>query len=393
MKALIEILNSYLDTSDIYSTQELNNVDDENSFGNHIDTFDDSFDIEKLNQYNIAIIGVGEDRNSKKSSGLRGVNIIRGYLYDLFVVKQSINVLELGNMKLGRSVNDTYFALKDLVKELVNNSIVPVIIGGSHDLTYPQYMAYEKMDSQFNLTTIDSRINIGKVDSSLSATTYLSKIVLENGSHLFNYTNLGYQKYLVPFQEVDMMSKLYFETLRVGEIQENISLCEPILRDSDIVSFDMSAIRMSDSPGSDCSSPNGLFGNEACQIGYYSGISDKVSSFGLFEYNPELDVNGQSGKLAAQIIWHFIDGFYNRVDDILNENKDDLRKFTVEVTVSDHKIVFLHSPKTNRWWIVVPVRGAKSDKNRVVACSSDDYKLATNGEIPDKWWKTYRLMN
>ena len=39
----------------------------------------------------------------------------------------------------GSSIEDTYFVVKSLVAELIKKRIIPVVIGGSQDLTYPMY--------------------------------------------------------------------------------------------------------------------------------------------------------------------------------------------------------------------------------------------------------------
>jgi hypothetical protein len=33
--------------------------------------------------------------------------------------------------------------------------------------------------------------------------------------------------------------------------------------------------------------PNGFFADQICQIGKYAGISDKLTSFGIFNYYPD----------------------------------------------------------------------------------------------------------
>jgi len=37
----------------------------------------------------------------------------------------------------------------------------------------------------------------------------------------------------------------------------------------------------------------------------YAGMSDKLSSFGIYEINPLFDNHDQTSHLAAQMIWYF----------------------------------------------------------------------------------------
>src|SRR5690606_3752835 len=131
----------------------------------------------------------------------------------------------------------------------------------------------------------------------------------------FNYSNIGYQTYFVNQESLRVMEKLFFDVHRVGEIAGDITKAEPVIRNANMLSFDISAIRSSDAFGNANAGPNGFFGGEACQLCRYAGMSDKLSSIGFYEFNPVYDQNGQTALLLAQMVWYFIDGFYHRKKD------------------------------------------------------------------------------
>ena len=87
-----------------------------------------------------------------------------------------------------------------------------------------------------------------------------------------------------------------FELNRLGDIKKNLHHVEPLFRNSDFVSFDMSSIRSSTFVSNVYSTPNGFDGEEACRIARYVGISDKITSFGIFEYNQFLDKLNQGSQ-------------------------------------------------------------------------------------------------
>ena len=99
------------------------------------------------------------------------------------------------------------------------------------------------------------------------------------------------------------MDKLYFDVHRLGAFSGKINLVEPVIRNANMVSFDLSAIRSSDACGNANASPNGFYGDEACQICRYAGMNDKLSSIGFYEYNPSLDAHEQTAMLLAQMVW------------------------------------------------------------------------------------------
>ena len=192
-----------------------------------------------------------------------------------------------------------------------------------------------------------------------------------------------------------MMNKMYFDANRLGQMRENMENVEPIVRNADMLSFDMGAIRHSDASGNSNASPNGFYGEEACQIARYAGMSDKLSSIGFYELNPAFDTNKQTAFLLAQMIWYFIDGYYNRKDDFPIVNKDEYTKYRVALTNHDHEIVFYKSNRSDRWWMDVPYppnHKVKYERHHMTPCSYNDYETACSDEMPDNWWKTYQKL-
>ena len=190
-----------------------------------------------------------------------------------------------------------------------------------------------------------------------------------------------------------MMKKLYFDTIRLGFARSEMSEVEPFLRDSDMVSLDINAIKQADAPGHATPSVNGFYGEEACQLAKYAGLSDRLSCFCVFEINPNFDVNNQTVELAAQIIWHFVQGFYLRQKDFPVSDLKKYIKFIVNFEKSEQKLIFYKSPKTERWWIEIPYEEKNKEKKLIIPCSYQDYFKATRQEIPDKWWKYFQKLN
>lgn len=353
-------------------------------------------DFPEFGECKVAIIGVCEGRMAINNGGCaKAPDEIRKHLYALFPNFARINITDLGNIRAGNRVDDTYFALRSCVQELIKKKIIPVIIGGGQDLTYAVYLAYQGLEQTVNLTAIDNRFDLGKAEDEINSRTFLSKIITRQPNYLFNYSNIGYQTYFVDPNELNLMSKLFFDAFRLGEIQTNLQEVEPVLRNSDILSFDMSAIRQSDAPGNNNVTPNGFYGEEACRIVRYAGVSDKVTSAGFYEYNPELDKGGQTAHLAAQMIWYFIEGVSNRKSENPGISKKNYQKFRVILGDEKQEIVFYKSRKTDRWWMDVPYppnKGLKYERQLIIPCSYNDYQTACSDDLPERWWKTYQKL-
>ena len=366
-------------------------------FGSLFSIYSDANHFPDLETINIAIIGVTEQRNAQNNNGCKlAPDSVRSFLYKLYSGSFNVKVADLGNIKAGHSVEDTYFALKSTVDTLVRKNIVPIIIGGSQDLTYAQFLGYQDLEQTINIVAIDSVFDLGNPDTDITNNSYLGKIILHQPNYLFNYSNIGYQSYLVDQSSLNMMTKLYFDVYRLGQIRDKIEEAEPIIRQADMLTFDITAIKHSDAPANPNASPNGFYAEEACQMMRYAGMNDKLSSLGIYEINPEYDTSHKTSHLAAQMIWCFLDGFYNRKNDFPSRTSNDYIRFHVVLQDEKYEINFYKSKKSDRWWMEIPYpphKDLKFERHTLIPCSYKDYELATNNEIPDRWWQTYQKLS
>jgi len=340
-----------------------------------------------LNKISIAVIGVVENRGAENPTTVVDLSAIRKELYSMYPGNWDASIADLGDILAGNSTNDTYFALRKVAAHLIKNRIIPIVIGGSQDLTYALYRAYDELEQMVNLVSIDSKFDFGKEDGGVLSTSYLTKIIIDEPNNLFNYCNIGYQTYYNSQEEIDLVEKLFFDGYRLGEISNNIALAEPVFRDADIVSLDLTSVKSSDSGNFVSFSPNGFNGKEICSLSRYAGISDKVSMFGIFNHNNTV----QESVLIAQIIWYFIEGFHYRSNEYPFGSRENYIKYIVPI--EEEVLVFYKSDKTDRWWIEIPFVSNGNNKlkrNTLLPCSYDEYLGACNQELPERWWKAQR---
>ncbi|WP_299012144.1 formimidoylglutamase [uncultured Polaribacter sp.] len=361
-------------------------------FGQNIQIYTEKQGFPDLQDVKLVVFGVQEDRNSQGNTGCgQDLENIRKKLYQLYPGKWETNIADIGNVQKGNKVSDTYFAVSEIITSLLKKQIIPIIIGGGQDITYVNYRAYDALEQTVNITTVDSRFDLGNLEDELTSQSYLSKIIMQEPNNLFNYCNVGYQTYLNSKDEIELLDNLFFDTYRLGNAKqlENI---EPAFRSADIVSIDIGAIRQNEAPANYNASPNGFYGEEICAIARYAGISDKVSSFGVYEYNATLDRDGQTAHLIAQMIWYFIEGVNYRVKDYPFSNKDNYQKFTVLLN-DDEPLTFYKSNKSGRWWIEINIlSNNKYKRHALIPCTYKDYTEAINQIIPEKWYKAMKKL-
>src|SRR5690606_16163371 len=139
-----------------------------------------------------------------------------------------------------------------------------------------------------------------------------------------------------------------FDAYRLGELAQDITKAEPLLRNAHIISMDARSIRANEMGMGNDFSPNGFTGREICAIAWYAGISENVSVFGIYDSGN----SDQPFQLIAQIIWYFIEGYDYRVKESPHINREDFTKYLVPTDTED--LVFYKSILTERWWVEVP---------------------------------------
>ena len=364
-------------------------ISSNSSFFKSISIFD-----EKMPEYrgaHIAIFGVQEERGTQTNTGTaQGPNEIRKKLYNLKRGMGQYRIVDLGNLNAGHDLEETYVRISEVCRMLLESNVLPIIIGGSHDLDYGQYSGYETMDKLISMLNIDAFLDLEEKKDLGMSQRHVHKILLHEPNYLFSYTHLAYQSYLIDPLSVAVLEKLYFEAFRIGQMRTNLQEMEPAIRNADMLSFDITAIRSSDAPGNANAQPFGLTGEEACQLCWYAGMNEKLSSAGFYEYNPSRDdTTGKTAAVVATMIWYFIEGYYNRKNE-QNFRSNDFLKYTVSMPVEPETITFYKSKFSEKWWMEVPYASGRERyaRNSIVPCSYSDYQAATKGDVPERFIST-----
>lgn len=341
-----------------------------------------------LNEVQVVVIGLRENRrDSRVLDNTLSFTEIRKSFYKLFAGNWHITVADLGDVGKGESVEDTYFAIRTLTEYLVKKSVVSIFIGGSQDLIYPVYRAFDKLDQMVNLVNVDHKFDLGDPDKPIKNHSYVSKIIVDQPYNLFNYSNIGFQTYFNPQDEIDLMRRLHFEAYRLGNVSNNLAGVEPVMRDADVVSVDMGVMKGSELGYCHNKAPNGFDGKEICAIARYAGISDRVSVFGVFEYKNDLQEE-IAAMLVAQLMWYFIEGVNFRSNENLDIGKNNFSKY--QVPVDNEVLTFYKSELTERWWIEIPFISELNNKlkrHTLLPCGYNDYLEACDQNLPERWYK------
>ncbi|HSO86603.1 MAG TPA: arginase family protein [Draconibacterium sp.] len=335
---------------------------------------------ENIHKLNIAIVGVPFDSRKEDNYSPQATDKIRAELYQLAKFNNKINIADFGNLKPASSIKGYYQALRDIADYFNELKIVTVVIGGSQDLSIGICEAFTG-DPYFSYSTIDAFLDVKRAKEPFDSSNYLSRL-FSNQPQLFQFNLIGFQSHYIAYENLSKI-KCISEHIRLGNLRDNIMLAEPVLRNTDFLSFDINSVKHSEAPGSLRITPNGLRSEEACQLAKYAGLSGRLKVFGLFEVFEENDRENLTVNLAAQLIWYFLEGCINRDNDKPDSNENNIM-YQVEVDSVDKPIIFFKDSVTNQWWLQIET----SEKRKLYfGCSEKEYEQASNNEIPELWLK------
>jgi len=351
--------------------------DDEGFFdtqlGKHISAYEEF--LPDITESDLVIVGCSETRgNGPGCNQDTTPDDVRKEIYRLFYWHNTINISDIGNVKKGASIEDTYAALKSVVSELVEQGKKVLIIGGSHDLTLAQYGAYVSIEKIIEATCVDAKIDLN-MDTGLPSDNYLMEMLTGEPNFIKHYNHIGFQSYFVHPHMLETIDKLRFDCYRVGKVKESIEEMEPAIRNSHMLSFDISAIQNAHAPANRIS-PNGFTGEEACTLMKYAGMSPNISSIGIYGFLSSQDVYSLTSKQISQMVWYLIDGIYKGKNEAMPAENDSFNVYSV--IGDEYETKFLQNKQTGRWWM-------QTYEGKYTACTYADYLIASKNEIPERW--------
>lgn len=353
---IIDYVNK-LDNNQLGSKLKINGRDNLNSF--------ESLDI--------VIFSVNEYRfNSAIRKSFNANKDFRKKLYSLYYGNWDLNIYDFGDLENGNLVSDTQFALSKILEFFSKNKILVITIGGSQNLLFDIYSSLKETLQKINLVSVDN-----KIDFSNNNESFLHKIIMDENNKLANFSNIGYQKHLTSVPENKLLDKMYFESINLGKIKSNVAEAEPVLRDSDIVSFNINSVKAGELNNAH-QYPNGLSSYELCSLSRFSGLSSRVNIVSYFE-NWDLSI---MNSLLAESAWYVIDGYATRINENPLNDTNDFIYYHIEL--DNYKFKFYRSKLSDRWWVEFLNDEIISIEKDIISCTFDDYNNCKNSVIPER---------
>lgn len=329
----------------------------------------------------LVIIGCNEWRGAGKKTTVSGANAIRKALYSLYYWHTDLAIADMGNIRPGATLADSYAALKLVSEELLDAGKKVLVIGGSHDNMLAQYRAFASRGQVIEATVIDALLDL-KQDTPLRSENFLLEMLTGEPNYIRHYNHIAFQSYFVHPRMLETIDKLRFDCYRVGKVKNKIEEMEPAIRSSNLVGFDMNALAHSAAPAGTLS-PNGLDGMEACRLMQYAGMSGAIQAAGIYGFDAARDASGLTAMQIAHMIWYFFDGIQKQLHEASFEDRNAFNEYNTVCAEVD--TLFLQSKYTGRWWVQLPDQS-------FTPCSYSDYMAASHNDLPERWLRAQERM-
>ena len=295
---------------------------------------------------------------------------VRKELYRLSKLDFDIPICDLGDLISGKNHSDTHYILQEVLSMCHYKNAVPVVIGGSNDLAFSLFSALNFHQKNINYTQISNLITLSNEGEELTEKNFLSKILGSKTFSIKNYHHLGYQKHLNEMDSVKLMKEVEFDVIRLAELMNSTEKTEPFFRQADLVTLNCDSVESMGDGFSVNPQVNGLNKREICAYMKEIGLSQKLKSVGLFNYNAGSEYFSNP-QLLAQMIWHLIEGI-----NIQKSHPTEKSYETYWLMIDENKYAFQRETFSNLWYF-----GADEKEEHLIPCSLSDYEAAKKGCI------------
>lgn len=333
---------------------------------------------QEIKENGIVLIFCSDYRGVKNGNAeIQDFVTIRKELYRLSKLDFEVPICDLGDLISGRSHQDTHYILQELLSICHYKNAIPVIIGGSNDLSFSLFSALNFHQKNINYTQISNIISLINEGEYISDLNFLSRILSSKNFSIKNYHHLGYQKHLNELDSVKLMKEVEFEIIRLAEMMNSTEKTEPFFRRADLVTVNCDAVESMGDGFSINPQINGLNKREICAYMKEIGLSENLKSVGIFNFNV-YSHEFLNHQLLAQMIWHLIEGI-----NIQKSHPKERQFETFWVMIDDGEYAFQRDSFSGLWYF-----GEDENPQNLIPCSRLEYEEAKRGRLDRRFMKS-----
>jgi len=261
----------------------------------------------------VVILGCPQDegvrRNRGRAGARRAPREIRKalYRYPLSESHEYLRLLDVGNVKIADTLEDTHAALHQAVRRLLCDGKKVVVLGGGNDISYPDCLALSAVVAHPLVFNLDRHLDV-RADVPRSSGTPYRQLLEEGAVDPSMFHEIGINSFANSPKYLEYVEQMgahihYLGDLRAGGVGMTIrSIVDRTEADALFFGFDLDVVRAIEAPGVSDPGPMGLTAREICEIADVAASDPRTRVIEITEVNPEHDRDGITSKLAANII-------------------------------------------------------------------------------------------
>ena len=325
---------------------------------------------DEVQENGVVLIFCSDERGSGGNAEMKDFSRLRKEFYTLSSFDFEVSICDLGDLMSGKTQADTRYVLEEILTFCYNKNAVPVVIGGSVDLSYALFSALNFHQKGINYAHISNIASLSNEGEEISEANYLHKILTKKEASLRNFHLLGYQRHLNEIALLKLMKEVDFDVLRLADMMNTTERAEPFFRRADMVTLNCDAVESFSEAFSTNPQVNGLNRREICAYMKEIGLSENLKTVGVFNFNAD-SKNLLNHQLMAQMLWYLIEGI-----NVQRTHPKERSYDTFVVLIDNRDFSFKRDTFSGLWYFA---KG--KDVKKWIPCSREDYENAKRGEL------------
>lgn len=286
----------------------------------------------------IVLVGVPQDEGVRRNGGRTGASkapdAIRKAFYKLTPFYNTTNqrlsienlrIFDTGNIRTdGVELEEIHKRQREVVRKLLQLGALPIVIGGGHDIAYPDGAALGDGGQSLGILNFDAHTDVRPlIDGKYAHSGSGFRQLLEDDTlTIGRFCEFGIQSFAVSAKHIEYITNLGKSIIFYDEIREtgnfehsflsSLNYCSNSGSNAVYVSFDIDAVASAFAPGVSAPAGIGFTADELCKAAELAGKDSSVKIIDIAEVNPMFDIDGRTAKLAALAIAYFISGVAQR---------------------------------------------------------------------------------
>lgn len=274
----------------------------------------------------VVLVGVPQDEGVRRNGGRVGAaggpEAIRRALYRLATYDaercRSIPrgaLFDAGDIDVGGALEDVHGRLTEVVAAICDAGLVPLVIGGGHDISYPCIAGASATHGRLGALNVDAHLDVRPPVPQRNSGTSFRMAIDEELIDPSRLVQLGIQ----PFANAESHCRwveeqdgriMTLEQVRRAGVEESLTLAASIAAGHGrfYATLDIDAVRAADAPGVSATMSDGLASADLLRAARMLGEEPRCVALDIAEMNPAYDRDGITAKLAAHAVVRFVVG-------------------------------------------------------------------------------------